>query len=253
MNKLRRLGEIIQAFDAYDVFEFYKLSGASALQFLIFDIGFVTNELNFDLDTTMDVSKVNQIRNLVNKELPKILQKINFTMDVKKSKLTGKIDSYVLIDHLNKEIYTLNFNYLNRVHILNPEYFARIDHHFDDLHINALSNLENYAKYIVEILEGRFDDKILNNILDSKKILPQQFPFVRKLVAFYISISDYRDNIDLNAVDERLKDILSFNESEDKYLKESIEGLFNLSLILPATMATKMENHPKIKLMRQDK
>src|SRR5690554_3941333 len=107
MEKLKRLGDILYAFDAYDVFEYYKLSGASALQFLIFDIGFITHALNFDLDTTLEISKVNELRNVVNKELPKILQQKNFAIDIKKTKLTGKVDSYVIHDLKTKHSFSL--------------------------------------------------------------------------------------------------------------------------------------------------
>lgn len=250
MNKLKRLGEILYAMDTYDVFEFYKLTGASALQFLIFDIGFITEDLNFDLDTNLEVRKVNELRNLVNQVLPQLLQKKNFTIDVKHTRLTGKLDTYVIKDNQSSEIFKLNFNYLNRVHVLNPEYFARKDSHFEDLHIYALSNLENYARYIVEYLEKKYDDKILNDIITNKKILPQQYPFLRKIIAFYISISESHNNIDLNQLDTRLKDILAFNEKELKYLEDSQKGIFDLSLILPQTMGDKLQNHPSIKMLR---
>lgn len=250
MNKLKRLGEILYAMDTYDVFEFYKLTGASALQFLIFDIGFITEDLNFDLDTNLDVAKVNQIRNLVNEVLPQLLQKKNFTIDVKHTKLTGKLDTYVIKDNQTNDIFRLNFNYLNRVHILNPEYFARKDNHFEDLHIYALSNLENYARYIVELLLGSYDDKILDNLLTNKKILPQQYPFLRKIIAFYLSISEGYKNINFNHVDNRLKEMLVFNDKELQYLEESQKGKFDLSLILPPTMSSKVENHPSIKMLR---
>lgn len=250
MNKLKRLGEILYAMDTYDVFEFYKLTGASALQFLIFDIGFITEDLNFDLDTNLDVSKVNEIRNLVNQVLPQLLQKKNFTIDVKLTKLTGKLDTYVIKDNLSSDIFKLNFNYLNRVHVLNPEYFARKDSHFEDLHIYALSNLENYARYIVEFLEGKYGDKILNDLITNKKVLPQQYPFLRKIIAFYMSISDNYKGINLNQVDKRLQDLLFFNDKELKYLKDSQNGIFDLSLILPPTMSNKLQNHPSIKMLR---
>ncbi len=250
MNKLKRLGEILYAMDTYDVFEFYKLTGASALQFLIFDIGFITEDLNFDLDTNLDVGKVNQIRSLVNEVLPQLLQKKNFTIDVKQTKLTGKLDTYVIKDNQSSDIFRLNFNYLNRIHILNPEYFARKDSHFEDLHIYALSNLENYARYIVEFLFGKYDDKILNDLLTNKKVLPQQYPFLRKIIAFYLSISDEYKNINFNQIDNRLKEILAFNDKELKYLEDSQQGIFDLSLILPPAMGDKLQNHPSIKMLR---
>jgi len=250
MNKLKRLGEILYAMDTYDVFEFYKLTGASALQFLIFDLGFITEDLNFDLDTNLEISKVNEIRNLVNQVLPQLLQKKNFTIDVKHTKLTGKLDTYVIKDNQSNAIYKLNFNYLNRVHILNPEYFARKDSHFEDLHIYALSNLENYARYIIEFLLGKYDDQILNDLLTNKKILPQQYPFLRKIIAFYLSINENYKHINFSQIDTRLTDILAFNEKEHKYLEDSQSGIFDLSLILPPTMSDKLQNHPSIKMLR---
>src|SRR5690606_28495050 len=138
-------------------------------------------------------------------------------------------------DNLSSDIFKLNFNYLNRVHVLNPEYFARKDSHFEDLHIYALSNLENYARYIVEFLEGKYGDKILNDLITNKKVLPQQYPFLRKIIAFYMSISDNYKEIHLNQVDKRLQDLLFFNDKELKYLKDSQNGIFDLSLILPPT------------------
>lgn len=251
MDKLKRLGEVLYAFDTVEVFEYYKLSGASALQYIVFDLGFITNTLNFDLDTTLDISKVNELRQLVNQTLPKLLQSKNFTLDTKKSQLTGRVDSYVIMDNVTKEVYQLNFNYLNRVHILKPEYFARIDKHFVDLHIYALSTLENYARYIVEYLEGVYDDKILEFMVAHRKVLPQQYPFMRKMVAFYLSISDQFNDIELDIKNLRLIDILSWNENELKYFDLARNGQYDLKLILPETMANKMDSHPKLKLLRR--
>jgi len=251
MEKLKRLSDILYAFDTYDVFEFYKLTGASALQFLIFEIGFLTDTLNFDLDTDLEISKVNEIRSLVNQLLPTLLQKKNFTIDLKQLKLTGRMDTYVIIDNQNKMNFKLNFNYVNRVHILNPEYFARKDNLFEDLHIYALSNLENYARHIIEILENTYDYKILDFLLSNNKIRPQQYPFLRKLVAFYISISDLRQHFSVDILNHKLQDILKFNADELKYLDYVKKGIYDLSLILPSTMQTKMEQHPLVKHLRQ--
>lgn|SRR5690554_1017094 len=251
MKELKRLGEVLYAFDTVDVFEYYKLSGASALQYIVFDLGFITNTLNFDLDTTLDVKKVNELRQLVNQTLPQLLQSKNFTLDTKNSKLTGKVDRYVIVDNTTKNNYQLNFNYLNRVHILKPEYFARIDQHFVDLHIYALSTLENYARYIVEYLEGTYDDKILTYMLEHKKVLPQQYPFMRKMVAFYISISDDFNSIELDIKDSRLKDILTWSADELKYFDLARKGQYDLKLILPETMANKIDSHPKLKRLRR--
>lgn len=251
MDRLKRLGDILQAFDAYDVFEYYKLNGASALQFLIIDLGFVTNELNFDLDTNLDIKKVNELRNIVNRELPKILQQKNFSLDVKHTQLTGKIDSYAIIDNTTKQEYKLNFNYLNRVHVLNTEYFARKDKQFEDLHIYALSTLENYAKFFVEILEGKPFISVLDHVILSNKIMPQQYPFIKKMVLFYIAISDMKQQINLDLMPLKLKTLLNFNENDLSFLDKVNQGVLDLPMILPPTMASKLEHHPKVKLMRK--
>jgi len=47
-----------------------------------------------------------------------------------------------------------------------------------------------------------------------------------------------------------LQDLLFFNDKELKYLKDSQNGIFDLSLILPPTMSNKLQNHPSVKMLR---
>ncbi|WP_025724877.1 hypothetical protein [Acholeplasma granularum] len=253
MNKLHRLGDILYTFDTNELFSHYKLSGTSALQFLIFDIGFITNTLYFDLDSDAPIEAINEYRRSVNKELPLLLQKKNFTLDTKKTELKGYLDTYAFIDNHTKEHFYIKFDYLNRVHILKPEYFARKDKDFEDLHIYSLSTLENYARYFVEYNEGMSDETILNYLMINKKILPQQYPFLKKITMFYLGMSTSKSNLERIYTNTYLKDILNFNDDELKYLRQIEENIFEPHLILPQTMANKVIKHPKIKFLMREK
>lgn len=250
-NKLKRVGDILFAFDSEEVFGNLKLSGESALQFLLMDVGLLTKHLTFDLHTDATLETVNQLRKDIAGLLPVILMKKNFSIDLKKSLLTGGLDDYYIIDQINKDVYRITFDYLNRKHILAPEYFARKDDVFMDLHLNTLSTLENYGIYLSTLFQGNKNFDALTSIISNKKILPQQYPFIRKIVAFYLGLNEEKplteplfDGIDVK-YNEFLKEISSFNEKETQFINQFKHGVYEPSLLFGGMIGENLQKHPK--------
>ncbi len=254
-NKLKRIGDVLFAFDSEEIFGNLKLSGESALQFLLMDVGFLTSHLTFDLHTDLTLEEVNQLRKDISGLLPVVLMKKNFSIDVKKSVLTGGSDAYVIVDQVTKDTYQLTFDYLNRRHILAPEYFARKDELFTDLHLNTLSTLENYGIYFSSLFYGNKNFASLKSIMYNHKILPQQYPFVRKIVAFYQGLHEESPNekILFESVDVKyhdfLKEISSFNEKETEFLSQFSQGNFEPSLLFGGMIGENLKKHPKALLL----
>ncbi|MBN3490269.1 hypothetical protein JV173_01955 [Acholeplasma equirhinis] len=254
MKKLQRLGDILYAFDSEEVFGNLKLKGDSALQFLVKDINLQTVQLDFDFHSDVDINEVNNLRNKINELLPIILLKKNFAVDLKKSQITGSLDRFLVVDQTDQTKFTLTFDYLNRRHILGPEYFARKDEMFTDLHLNCLSTLENYAIYFLSLFQGNKNTLYLKSIIDNQKIMPQQYPFIRKMIAFYYGLSDFGLSLDvLNFVDKKyhpfLNEIINFNEKELQFISDFRKGIYDPTLILPGMLGTNLVNHPKAKLV----
>jgi len=255
MEKLKRIGDIMYAFDSEEVFGNLKLKGESALQFLIKDIELVKPHLDFDFHSDLDINEVNKLRNQINENIAKVLLKKNFSVDLKKSQITGSKDTFYIIDQDNKQAITLSIDYLNRRHILAPEYFARKDEVFEDLHLNCLSTLENYGIYFLSLFQGNKDTTFLKAIIDNKKILPQQAPFIRKILTFYyalndeVGLSDVVIRISAPQYQPFLVDLLNFNEKEILFLENFKKGIYEPGLILPGMLGENLVNHPKAKLI----
>ncbi len=245
-QKLMRLGDIIYAFDSDESFSHLKLTGSSAFQFLIPNMTYVNTDLSFDLHSNLSISELNHLRSHIVSNLPKILQKKNFSLDLKKSKITTYEDMFVVKDDQYKMNFTLRFDYLNRVHILNPEYYARKDEIFLDLHINALSMLENYARYFIEVMYDGMDTTILDEIIKAKKILPQQYPFIRKIMCFYESLQkDFKKHKLDPKYDELFNILTTYSANELEYIKAFEQGLYKPELLLGETLSKSIQKHPK--------
>lgn len=245
-KKIKRIGDIIYALDTDEIFSHLKLRGTSAFQFLIPEIGFLTNYLKFDLDSNETVDKINVIRNEVIKKIPLVLQKFNFSLDLKETKLTGVLDQFIVIDLTTKDKYILEIDYMNRTHLLNPEYFARKDATFYDLHINALSTLENYAIYFVELIKNETDYKVLDEIINANKILDQQIPLIKKMITFYLGVDAIYEPKKISNHGVLLEKLTDFNEPEVLFLNNLKNYSFEPTLIFGQMMSNRILNHPKI-------
>lgn len=245
-QKISRLGDIIYAFDKESIFSHLKLVGSSAFLFLIPGINYYKNELNFDLHTDQNIQGLNDLRKGIVDLLPKVLQTKNFSFDLKKSQMTLYHDKFIVKDNLSKENYIINIDYLNRAHILNPEYFARKDDVFTDLHINALSMLENYARYFIEVLYQNENTTILDEIINKQKIMPQQYPFIRKMICFYSTIdSDLKQiKVDQNYI-ELFSKLTDYTANELEFINKFNEGFYQPELLFGEILSKSIKRHPK--------
>ncbi len=251
LDKYKRIGDLLISLDEVEMLYDLKLTGESSLQFFHKELEYLTNVLKFDLHTTKSGTDLNELRKKITIVLPKLIQQRNFSIDYKKTKLTSETDHYIINDNQNKFVVELIINYLNRSHILPPEYFARIDKVFFDLHINSLATIENYGRYFAE-LDKNFE--ILYYLVDNNKILPQQIPFIRKIMVFYIGV--LKTNINFDKVIKNIKDdkylkflneLFTLNENEEEFLKLLNNNIFSPSLILPKTLVNNVLNHPRIR------
>ncbi|VEU82270.1 hypothetical protein [Acholeplasma hippikon] len=240
-----RLADLFQAFDNEVIVEPLKLTGLSALQYLIKETEYFQNKLQFDFDTTLDVKHVSEVRKELLKQLPHILLKQSFSIDAKKSEFTSSFDNYVILDEKSKLKFDLRIDYLNRSHILKPEQFARKDETFKDIHINSLGLAENYAIYIVNYLVNDEDSSVLKTLFSENKIIIQQVPFIRKMVAFYLSLMDNQTINEKKLFNDVLKEIINFNEKELAYLTNFKNGIYQPDILFPPTLAKNILNHPK--------
>lgn len=246
----KRLGDILIALDQVELLYDLKLVSDSSLQFFHQDLGFITNKLYFDLHTLKSGNDLNELRKKITLIIPKLLSQKNFKINYKKTKLTQTTDHYIIIDNENKNTYEIIIDYLNRYHILPPEYYARIDKVFIDLHVNSLATLENYGRYFAEITNNT---KTLKYLFDNKKILPQQIEFIKKIIVFYQTI--FKIDFDLNNLKNLLEpryhqfieNLYSFDDSFLNFIDDYKKGIFNPELILPKTLAKNVLNHPRRK------
>ena len=129
----KRLADLFIAFDKEEVVEPLKLTGISALQYLILESNYFENKLVFDFDSKLEIKEVSEHRKALALKLPHILLKQNFSIDNKKTVLGPSFDHYFIKDNQSKLTIEIYIDYLNRQHILKPEYFARKDEHFKDM------------------------------------------------------------------------------------------------------------------------
>ena len=247
----KRLGDILIALDEVELLYDLKLVGDSSLQFFHQDLGYITNKLTFDLHTTKSGSDLNELRKKITLILPKLLSQKNFKINYKKTKLTQTSDHYIIIDNENKNTYEILIDYLNRYHILPPEYYARIDKVFIDLHVNSLATLENYGRYFAEITTNI---KTLKYLFDNNKILPQQINFIKKIIVFYQTIFKIDFKIDnLKKILEPkyhqfVNELYNFDDESKTFIDNFKNGSYNPELILPKTLANNVIDHSRGKI-----
>lgn len=247
----KRLADIFIAFDKEDIVQNLKLTGLSALQYLIKESDDFTKKLYFNYDSKEDVKVVSELRKELSKQLPRILMKQSFSIDTKLTTFGPSFDNYVIKDLNSSLQFEIYIDYLNRCHILKPEFFARKDEDFKDIHLNSLNMSENYAIYIVDYLFNKASNKCLKTIIDENKIIKQQIPFIKKMVTFYMS---YVENITIDQTllfNDLLKEVTSFNDQEINYLNHFKQGQYLPEMILPASMALNVKNHPKALLLQK--
>lgn len=249
-NILVRLGDILSAFDSDNIFSHLKLKGRSSIQILFLtEKDEIKPELNFDFVHPGSVNDLNEIRKSIAKKIPDLLLPKNMSINAKKTKLTAYSDLYVINDQKSKQTYEITIDYIYRKHILNPEYLARMDSLFKDIHVYSLSLLENYGLYIANFLLNKESDYILKYLVDNNKIMEQQIPFIRKIVLFYLSIETTNLNFKSYKLEQKYLDFLdritNFSEQELKFFENLNLGIYDPSLLLPGTLAQKLVNHPK--------
>ncbi len=114
-----------------------------------------------------------------------------------------------------------------------------------------MATIENYGRYFAE-LDKNFE--VLYYLVDNNKILPQQIPFIRKIMVFYIGV--LKTNINFDKVIKNIKDdkylkflneLFTLNENEEEFLKLLNNNIFSPSLILPKTLVNNVLNHPRIR------
>ncbi len=255
---IKRTGDILVIFDTHEAFRVMKLTSLGSLQFLFTESKVYTNKLIFDLHTDASLSVINEYRKELTNILPGLLLKKAFTVDTKKTEITPSQDHYVIIDQRDPKLtIEVVFVYNHRKHILNPEFFAVKNELFEDLHIQSLSNLENYALYIKDVLMGKLDHEFLSYMIRTKKILPQQYPFVKKILLFNFSFDSSltMDKISelINQVVEKephakdlLKELTTYNEKEHEFIQHYTNGEIIPSLIYGDMIAEKLSNHPRV-------
>lgn len=251
LKRLIRLGDILNQFDKHHLFQVLKLKGTSAIQMLFFNRNQnIKPFLEFDFHVTGIAENLNELRKRMIEDLPHLLTQKNFELLVKESKITATFDNYKVKDLLTNEVYEIHIDYLNREHILKPEFYARKDDFFEDLHMHSLSLLENYGIFIVDYLLGKTDMNAIKFLIDENKILPQQYPFLRKIVLFYLVLEgylDYEPTIKQEDSYQILLDALfEYNEKEISF----IEGLKVLEVrtkdLFPGMIGEKLSKHPKL-------
>lgn len=244
----KRLADLFIAFDKEEVVEPLKLTGISALQYLILESSYFQNKLVFHYESKDDVKVVlEQRKNLMNK-LPHILLKQNFSINNKKTVFGSSFDHYYIIDNKSQTEFEIYIDYLNRNHILKSEFFARKDEYFKDIHINSLSMAENYAIYIVDYLLNNQSKDVLETIFNEEKIISQQIPFIRKIVAFYIVLNENKDLNNKLLFNDTLKEVINFNEKEQLFISKFYSGVYEPELLFPPTLALNIKYHPKANL-----
>lgn len=241
----KRLTDLFLAFENENLIEPLKLTGISALQFLILESTYFTNKLTFDYESNLDVKQVSEARKELLNKMPRILLNQSFSIDTKKSEFGSSFDNYVINDNKSKLVFEIRIDYLNRSHILKSEQLARRDDIVKDIHINTLGLSENYAIYIARYVVGLEDGEVLETMFDENKIVIQQLPFVRKMVTFYLSLMDEATIIESRLFNDYLKEVVNFSEKELTYLSEFNKGNYNPELLFPPTLAKNIMNHPK--------
>lgn len=256
--QIKRAGEFIALLDTHEAFRVMKLTSLGSLQFLFMDAKVFVPTFRFDLHSDAALPIVNDYRRELTKILPGLLLKKHFTIDTKASQFTSSEDQYVIFDEKNKQFkLEVIFNYIDRKHVMNPEYFAVKNNLFEDIHLYSLSNLENFAIYIRDVIMQKQPDTLLNYLVVNKKILPQQYPFIKKMLLFYLSFTPSMTQEMIKFRVERtyqaepqLKDFLleltTFNEKEVEFITRYHQGQIVPSLIYGDMIAKNLENHPRV-------
>lgn len=256
--QIKRAGDFIALLDTHEAFRVMKLTSIGALQFLYTDAKVFVPNLHFDLHSDATLPVINDYRRELTKILPGLLLKKQFTIDTKLSQFSSTEDQYVIYDEKNHQFkLEVVFNYVDRKHVMSPEYFAVKNNLFEDLHIYSLSNLENFALYIKDVMLQKQPGTLLNYLVTNKKILPQQYPFIRKILLFYLSFIPSMKQELINFRVERayqsepsLKDFLleltTFNEKEVEFINRYHQGQIVPNLLYGDMIAKNLENHPRV-------
>ena len=104
---------------------------------------------------------------------------------------------------------------------------------------------------------GKLDHEFLSYMIRTKKILPQQYPFVKKILLFNFSFDSSltMDKISelINQVVEKephakdlLKELTTYNEKEHEFIQHYTNGEIIPSLIYGDMIAEKLSKHPRV-------
>lgn len=284
LEKVHRLVIILEYMNSHaELKDKLALKGGTCVNLTLLNLARLSVDIDMDFCTAATRDEMLSSRESINQILMRIFKTEGYIV-LPKSKSPHALDSWVIgykNTSGNRDSIRVEINYSVRTHILPIEkrrIAAQIFKH--EREINCIAATELYASKIAALLNRHTARDLcdLYNLIKSGFIKPEDYPFLKKCVVFYKSISDKektltlsplgiesissykvktdlmpllkkKEHFDLDDAKKQvslfLKELLVLTDREREYINAFKKGKYLPRLLFEEdTIASRLENHP---------